>query len=252
MTIDHEVRSTRVFRSATDGAARQRPQDVPWPLSVAEADAACDMAAVKIDALESAKAASTPERLASIDHALAKWRERLAELEWAGERLRAGESAPSLELARAKSEIEALQKKVRALELRPMLAMAPADTPATKNALREALDAVRKRDATIANLRAQMAQIPLPRVPGPSATPISAETRRMYIERQHESAAEALEVIDEMAGAGGTLTPFCAIVGHKLTASLPRGYRDVWRASKRPLLDLAVATWEPRIDGGAE
>lgn len=240
-----EVRNARVYRSvapdADDGAQALRAKDVPWPISVAEADSACDMAASKIEALESARAESPPERLAAIDRRLSQWREKLAELEWAGERLRAGESSPSIELARAKVEIETLQKKVRALELRPMLAMAPAETPAMKNALREAQDAVRKRDVTITNLRTQLEQATRPRAPAPPVVPISAETRRMYVERQHEAAAETLEVIDEMVAHGATVTPLCGVVGHKLTAGLPQGYRALWRVSKLPLLVAAAA-----------
>lgn len=240
------IRTDRVFRRdpGDDEAGRRlRPEDVPTPTTLAVADAACDLASAKIEALEQ-RQAENPHRASDFDHGLAIWTERLAELEYARERLRAGEAPPSLELAKARARIEVLERTVDQLQRRP--ASPPAQgTPFDRNALREAQDALRKRDATIDRLTREMNEgfarrnEALARLRAEVARPEAP--RRKHAQAVHDVSAMALDALDDLLTSGAPPTRLSRLVARRLEALLPHGYRATWQRERRPHLDLDVA-----------
>jgi hypothetical protein len=248
------IRTDRVFRREPESdevGKRLRPEDVATPTTLALADAACDLASTKIEALEHQRARN-PHRADDFDHALIIWGERLAELEYARERLRAGEAPPSMELAQARAQVEALERTVAKLQRRP--APDPVQgTPFDRNALREAQDAVRKRDATIERLTRERDEgfarrdAKLARVRAETPRPVEERARRT--QEVQDVSAMALEALDSFVNGGAAWTPLGRLVARRLEARLPEGYRASWQRTVRPHLDLTLSLAEAEPEG---
>ena len=248
-----------VYRDTT--TTTQRPAGHDWlrwldvrlPVTVDEGDAALDLIATKIAGLE-VLAREVPDRALSAEYALRKWSERLAEVEWTVERLRAGDAPASMDLARERSAHSDTTKKLA--ESRASLAAADQKIESMRQestglrrkgarswvsdaerGLREAnaglLTAVRQRDATIERLRAAAP-------PAPVFTADAADVKRAYIARQHENAATALEAIDEIIANGGSHTPVSAMIVTHMADTLAAGYRERWRLLQRPRIEAAA------------
>lgn len=234
-----------------DEQAWLRWGDVRMPRTESEAHAAIDLVGTKITNLE-AYVTERPEQAEGLAYALRKWREKLAELEWALERLRAGDTAPSLDLARERAkfseteaklraQVETLESERKVLEQRCRQAEHTPRPPSETSVagyqvqIRQLTGAIRDRDATIERLRNA--------APKPASDP--TETRRKYIERQHELGAMALEAMDDMLAAGASHTPISRFLAESFVSSLPAGYRERWQFTKRPILERAASA-QPR------
>lgn len=225
--------TVNVYRSdlgtqRTAGYEWVRWLDVRLPVTVEEGQAALDLIATKIAGLESF-ASDVPERAAGAEYALRKWSERLAEIEWAMERLRAGEPSASLELARERAahaetalHLDAMRAEVNVLRAKASKAQKDQESRGVVNGLREQVavlnTAIKNRDATIERLRAPAGEMPLL---GGGANPRA-------IGREHEISAQVLDALDDMIAAGATHTKKSRYAAYKLSAQLPRGYRTIW------------------------
>jgi len=203
--------------------------DVRLPVTIEEGQSALDLIATKIAGLESF-ASDVPERAAGAEYALRKWSERLAEIEWAMERLRAGEPAASLELARERAahaetmhRLDAMRVEVSALRARAGKAQKEQEGRGVVDGLREQVavlnTAIKNRDATIERLRAPAGEMPL----------LGGGPNPRAVGREHELSAQVLDALDDMIAAGATHTKMSRYTAFKLNAQLPRGYRTIWR-----------------------
>lgn len=256
--------TTQVWRDMTEVAVRPnqdtrwvRYSDVRMPVTVAEADSALDLISTKIANIE-ARLADNPGNEPELENALTKWGERLVEVEWTTARLRAGEVAPSMDLARERAshaetikKLDAARAQVKSLESKVATLARYRHTEASESKvgglraeldrLRVAIDdrnakiergtaglrehvaslnvAIAKRDAMIESLRAPSGEVPM-RARGED--PRGAA-------RQHEMSASALEAIDDMVAGGAQHTLLSQYMAWKLASVLPIGYRVLWR-----------------------
>lgn len=232
-----------------------RYSDVRMPVTVAEGEAALDLISTKIANIE-ARLADNPNNEPELVNALTKWGERLAEVEWTTARLRAGEAAPSMDLARERAahaeatrKLDAMRVQLKALESKAArLSRHRGQTDEeiieglrTHNA--SLLRAIEDRNATIERLKAAPLQ------PAPAA-PDAAEQKRRLIDRAHEHCAAGLEAFDELHSAGVSLPPLSRFIVYKFANALPAGYRSKWRAIHLARIEEAAAAFiAPEAEG---
>lgn len=225
-----------------------RYSDVRMPVTVAEGEAALDLISTKIANIE-ARLADNPNNEPELVNALTKWGERLAEVEWTMERLRAGEAVPSMDLAKERAahaettrKLDAMRVQLKALESKAARLSRHRgqsdeeiiDGLRTQNAA--LLRAVEDRNATIERLKEA------PRQAAPAA-PDAADQKRRLIESLHEHCASGLAAFDELRAAGVALPPISRLIAYKFESRLPAGYRAKWRVLHLAHVEDAAASF---------
>ena len=230
--------TTNVSVWRSDEAARReaghdwvRWLDVRIPVTIAEGEAALDLIATKVAGLEK-MIADVPDRAGAAQYALRKWEERLAEVEWTMERLRAGDALPSMDLARERAahaetvkKLDAARVQVKSLETKVAMLSQQRSKGDEKTiaGLREQVAVLfaglGKRDAMIAALRTPEGEVPI----------IARGVDPRGAAKMHETAAAALEAIDDMVAGGAQHTRLSRYTEWKLASILPVGYRVLWR-----------------------
>lgn len=223
--------------------------DVRLPITIEEGEASLTLIATKISALER-ELLLVPGRSQVVTYAAQKWKDRHAEIEWMVERMRAGESAPSMDLARERAahaetakKLDAARLQAKSLESKVTTLVSYRHTEASESKLgglrmeiASLRGAIQDRNATIESLRSAPATI----AAHTAAAAVKAEHRR-DVDRMHEVSSEALEAMDSMTAAGATHTSMSHLVWTKLNSCLPGGFRARWRAVHLPRLADAAA-----------
>lgn len=221
------------------------------PVTLDETLAAIELAEHHLEEIDASENGTTdPERLRGIAGARSAWSQKLDELLYWEERLRAGELPSTLELERANETIAArnativqLESCVRAADDRAREAdeaffnvKAIEDLQAAVEARDKKIQslhdtiAVRVRDGVSWRLRQEAA----------SAVEAGPDTKAKMKRGQHEITAIAIVALREVAESHGSLPSLAEWALRHCEEKLPVGFLDAWRAEQLPRILAAI------------
>jgi len=198
-----------------------KPEDVRTPVTVKEGEAALDLIDAAMDSLEATitrREQTDPQP--GLRYLLRIWETKRAEVAYAIERIEAGETPASIEIAKLRAQVADLERQnadvrrerdsARALLRNAEMVERP---PPTANMVKQNADLLRQN----ADLVAKNARL--------------TESNRAPKRLAHEALAFGAEAMDELVAAGVTLTPLAGLFLSHCNNAVPAGYRVEWRAT---------------------
>lgn len=211
-----------------------KPEDVRTPVTVKEGEAALDLIDAAMDSLESTIThREQTEPQPGLRKLLRVWENKRAEVAYAIERIEAGETPASIEIAKLRAQVADLERQNADVRrerdsARALLRNAETSGPSAAGLVRQNADLM-SQNAALVKKNAGLAEAlrtvrPVPPLPPPD------DVKRALKKSVHDAFAFGAEALDDLVAAGVTLTPLADLFLDHCNNSVPAGYRIEWRA----------------------